>query len=73
MDLNAKVTPLGLALAAAGTVAGMALGSYLRPKVEARIRARRFSKDMQRAMKNPTIVPNVPGSPIDIATKRYQK
>ena len=72
MDLNAKITPTGYVLAAAGVLVGTAVGSYLRPKIEEKIRAHRSYKEFRRAMQNPTIVENVPGSPIDEAQKRYR-
>jgi hypothetical protein len=71
IDWNAKPTATGYLLAAVGATIGIAVGTALRPKIEDAIRRRKIRKSLNHAMQNPTIVPNVPGSPIDIATQKY--
>lgn len=71
IDWTAKPNATGYLLAAVGATVGIAVGTVLRSKIESAVRSRRIQKDLNHAMQNPTIVPNVPGSPIDIATKKY--
>ena len=69
MDTNAKPTGMAYLFAVIGATAGIALGTYLRPKIEDKIRQRRQAKSLDHAFKNPTYVTPAPGSPLDTFLK----
>ncbi len=72
IDWNAKPTTAGYLLAVTGTAIGMFVGNVLGQKIRAHRRYRKMAKSLDHAIQNPTIVPNVPGSPIDLAMKKYR-
>ena len=67
---NAPITSTGILLASVGVAVGTIAGTLLRPTVEKVLRRKPKSNSFEEAMKNPTIVENVPGSPIDEALKK---
>lgn len=68
---NAPITSTGFLLASAGVAVGTIAGTLLRPTVEKVLRRKPKRNTFEEAMQNPTVVENVPGSPIDETIKKH--